>query len=78
MDTYDSLSKTVFEGFLIVNPLGTARLDLTYTSPVKSTDGKYRLLIQKQAGTDGQEWLIRLGGKDRKKMTLDTATEFVL
>ncbi|MBI3343039.1 DUF4012 domain-containing protein, partial [Candidatus Gottesmanbacteria bacterium] len=24
MDTYDSLGKTVFEGFLIVNPLGTA------------------------------------------------------
>lgn len=78
MDTYDSLSKTVFEGFLIVNPLGTARLDVTYSSPVKSADGKYRLLIQKQAGTAGQEWLIRLGGKDKKKMTLDTDTEFVL
>ena len=78
MDTYDSLSKTVFEGFLIVNPLGTARLDLTYSSPVKSADGKYRLLIQKQAGTAGQEWLIRLGGKDKKKMTLDTDTELVL
>lgn len=78
MDTYDSLSKTVFEGFLIVNPLGTARLDVTYSSPVKSVDGKYRLLIQKQAGTVGQEWLIRLGGKDKKKMTLDTDTELVL
>ncbi len=78
LDTYDSLSKTVFEGFLIVNPLGTARLDVTYTSPFKSTDGKYRLLIQKQGGTTGQEWFIRLGGKDRKKMTLDTDTELVL
>lgn len=78
MDTFTDLGKTYFEGFLIVNPLGTARIELTYTSPVVSPDGKYRLLIQKQPGTDGQEWLIRLGGKDRKKMTLDTDVEVVL
>ncbi len=78
MDTYESLGKTVFEGFLIVNPLGTARLELTYTSPVKSTDGKYRVLIQKQPGTQGQEWLIKLGGKDKKKFALDEDTELVL
>ena len=76
METYESLDKTVFEGFLIVNPLGTARLELTYTSPVKSTDGKYRLLIQKQSGTDGDEYTIKLGGKERKKFTLMTDTEF--
>lgn len=78
MATYDSLGKTVFEGFLIVNPLGTARLDLTYTSPVKSDDGKYRLLIQKQPGTDGDEYTITLGGKERKKFDLVTDTELVL
>lgn len=78
MDTYNDLGKTVFEGFLIVNPLGKARLELTYTSPFKSADGKYRLLIQKQAGTDGQEWIIRLNGKDRKKFSLDTDTEITL
>ncbi|MCL4199794.1 DUF4012 domain-containing protein [Patescibacteria group bacterium] len=78
MDTFTDLGKTYFEGFLIVNPLGTARIELTYTSPVTSPDGKYRLLIQKQPGTDGQEWLIRLGGKDRKKMTLDTDVEVIL
>ncbi len=78
MDTFTDLGKTFFEGFLIVNPLGQARIELTYTSPVKSADGKYRLLIQKQAGTDGQEWLIRFNGKDRKKFTLDTDTEITL
>ncbi|HLD24768.1 MAG TPA: DUF4012 domain-containing protein, partial [Patescibacteria group bacterium] len=78
MDTYTDLGKTVFEGFLIVNPLGKARIELTYTSPVKSADGKYRLLIQKQPGTDGQEWTIRLNGKDRKKFPLDTDTEITL
>lgn len=78
MDTFSDLGKTMFEGFLIVNPLGTARIEVTYTSPVKSTDGKYRLLIQKQPGTDGQEWVIRYNGKDRKKFILDTDTEIVL
>lgn len=78
LDTYDSLGKTVFEGFLIVNPLGTAKLELTYTSPVKSGDGKYRLLIQKQPGTDNIETLVRLNGKDRKKLELLTDTEVIL
>lgn len=78
MDTYTSLGKTVFEGFIIVSPLGTARLDLTYTSPVKSVDGKYRLLIQKQPGTSETEYTIKLNGKERKKFTLQSDMEFTL
>mgnify|MGYP001569458534 CR=1 FL=1 len=78
MDTFTDLNKTYFEGFLIVNPMGTARLELTYTSPVKSADGKYRLLIQKQPGTDGQEWIMKMNGKDKKKFILDADTEVVL
>ena len=78
LETYDALGKTVFEGFLIVNPLGTAKLDLTYTSSVKSSDGKYKILIQKQPGTDGDEYTIKLGGKERKKFELVTDTELVL
>jgi hypothetical protein len=78
MDTYTGLGKTVFEGFLIINPLGTAKLELTYSSQVKSADGKYRLLIQKQSGTDKDEWTIKLNGKERKKFPLQTDTELVL
>lgn len=78
MESYESLGKTVFEGFLIVNPLGAAKLEVTYTSPVKSADGKYRLLIQKQPGTDNQEVLLKLGGKDRKKLELLTDSEVTL
>lgn len=78
METYDSLGKTVFEGFLIINPLGTARLDLTYTSRVLSDDGRYKLFIQKQPGTDGDEYTVKLGGKERKKFMLATDTELVL
>lgn len=77
MNTYDSLDKTVFEGFLIVNPQGIAKLQVTYTSPVK-VDGQYKLLIQKQPGTKGQEFLLKLNGQDRKKFTLDTDMELSL
>lgn len=78
MDVYDSLEKTVIEGFLIVNPLGTAKLEVTYSSLVKSVDGKYRLLIQKQPGTDNEEYTVKLGGRERKKFPLQTDTELVL
>ncbi len=78
MDTYDSLGKTVFEGFLIVNPLGTARLDLTYSSPIKEIDGKYRVLIQKQPGTNNGDFTVKLDGKERKKFPLQTDIELVL
>jgi len=77
MDTYENLGKTVFEGFLVVNPLGTARLELTYTSPVKLEGGKYRLLLQKQPGTSGQEWTLKLNGKEKKKFDLARDTELV-
>lgn len=78
MTTYDSLEKTVFEGFLIINPLGTARVELTYTSPVKSEDGKYHLLIQKQPGTDGTEVTLKMNGSEKKKFVLEADTEVVL
>lgn len=77
MTTYDSLGKTVFEGILIVNPQGIAKLELTYTSPV-TVDGEYKLLIQKQPGTKDQDFLLRLNGNDRKQFQLDTDTEIVL
>ncbi len=78
MTTYDSLGKTVFEGFLIVNPLGTARLEVTYTSPVKEADGKYKLLIQKQPGADDQDFTLKINGRERKKFILQADTEIVL
>ncbi|MCL4360134.1 DUF4012 domain-containing protein [Patescibacteria group bacterium] len=75
LDTFESLDKTVFQGFLIVNPLGTAQMTLSYTSPVKSTDGKYRILIQKQPGTDGQHYTVDVTGKRTQSFPLQTDTE---
>lgn len=77
MISYESLDKTVFEGFLIVNPQGLAKLELSYTSPVK-VDGSYKVLIQKQPGTKEQEFLLKLNGQDRQSFTLDTDTEIIL
>lgn len=78
MTTYSSLSKTAFDGFLIVNPLGSARLMLTYTSPVKSSDGKYRLLIQKQPGTDGEQVILKVNGRSQAPFPLQMDTEVTL
>jgi len=75
LDAYTDLGKTVFEGFLIVNPLGTAKLELTYTSPVK-IQGQYHILIQKQPGTTDNEYSIKLNGKLRKQAPLLTDIEF--
>ncbi len=75
MTTSQDLGKTVFSGFLVVNPLGSAQLTVSYSSPVKSADGMYHLLVQKQPGTDMEQVLIRLNGSDRQKFNLQTDTE---
>ncbi len=78
MTTSASLGKTVFEGFVVVNPLGVAQLTLTYTSPVKETDGKYRLLIQRQSGSSDQNVILKLNGREKVNTTLLSDTEFTL
>lgn len=77
MDTYDSLGKTVFEGFLIVNPMGTAKLDVTYTTPLPKVNG-YKLLFQKQPGTSGDEFILKLDGKEKKRTPIISDVEFTL
>jgi len=78
MTSATSLGKTVFEGFVIVNPLGVAQLTLTYTSPVKETDGKYRLLIQRQSGSGDQNVILKLNGHEKINAVLLSDTEFTL
>ncbi|MFC1646849.1 DUF4012 domain-containing protein [Patescibacteria group bacterium] len=75
LETYDSLNKTVFEGFLIVNPLQTAKLELTYESPV-DVSKDYNLLVQKQPGTENQEYTLILNGKEKSKEVLVSDKEF--
>lgn len=74
VQTYDELGKTVFEGFLIVNPMGLAKIDVTYTLP-SSVDAS-TLLIQKQPGVDGQKYDVSLEGTSVFKGIMSKDTEF--
>lgn len=73
MTTSDELGKTVFEGFLTVRPKGSAVLSISYTLPFKVKDGSLPLLIQKQPGTGGNEYTMKVrGGKvDNFKLLTD-------
>lgn len=61
MISYDELGKTVFEGFLTVRPKGSATFSLSYTLPFK-VKGSLPLLIQKQPGTDGNDYTLEVRG----------------
>jgi len=63
VNTYNELGKTVFEGFLTVDPLGKATVIVTYTLPADIKAGDYSLLVQKQPGTDDQKLKIVTGGR---------------
>ncbi len=61
--TYDELNKTVFEGFLRVNPLGMAKVDVKYTLPDSVSVNDYKLMIQRQPGADTQTLKVEVDGK---------------
>jgi hypothetical protein len=78
MTTYDELGKTVFEGFLTVRPLGSAEFSLSYILPFKVKDGSLPLLIQKQPGTGGNEYTLKVGGNKIDKFELLTDKETII
>jgi hypothetical protein len=59
--TYDELGKTVFEGFMIVDPMGKAEVKIEYKVPDDINQDK--LIVQKQAGVLDQTWRIVKNGK---------------
>lgn len=71
--TYDELGKTVFEGFMTVKPQGAAEVEVTYRLPFKVKKGDfYKLLIQKQPGTEESEYSVFYNGRQVEKMPLIT------
>lgn len=63
VNTYDELGKTVFEGFLRVNPQGFAEVRVVYILPSDIESGKnYQLLTQKQPGTSDYKLKIEIDG----------------
>lgn len=63
--TYDELGKTVFEGFMTVDPKGAATVTVEYVLPGKITKDNYSLYVQKQPGVERQDLEIKIDGKDR-------------
>ncbi len=61
--TYDELGKTVIENFLVIRPLGTAKLSVSYTLPFKLKPGSpLPVMYQKQAGTYTTPYTINVNG----------------
>ena len=74
--TGEAFGKTVFEGFLTVNPSASAQVVVKYKLPFKVDKNKeYRLLVQKQPGTDGNEYTIMVNGKVIEQFPLQTDKE---
>ncbi len=59
-DPYEDLGKTVFAGFFQLRPEGVSKVTFQYKLPFKVSKS-YKMLIQKQPGTDGYLYTIKLG-----------------
>lgn len=57
---YEEFGKEVFAGFFKLRPQGVSKVTIKYKVPLKVKDN-YKLLMQKQAGTDGPLMRIKLG-----------------
>ncbi len=80
--TYEELGKTVFEGYYgkeapLYTDGGLTRLVFKYKLPFKVENGDYRLLIQKQPGTSGHQYLIE-AGRQKEEFVLETDKEIRL
>lgn len=71
--SYEELGKTVFEGFLTVRPQGAAKLVVSYKLPFKlSSNSNLPLLIQKQGGTEDDNYKITVGSKVLEEFVLES------
>ena len=69
---YDELGKTVFEGFITVKPQGSSEVKVKYRLPTQVNNKKpYSILIQKQPGTDNDEFEFKFN-KFQDKFILET------
>ena len=76
ISSYEELGKTVFEGYLEVRPKGVATFSISYRLPFKvDSSSSLPLLIQKQPGTDNNEYSIIVNGKEMEKFPLLTDKE---
>ena len=79
ISTYEELGKTVFEGFFIVRPQGSAKFTISYRLPFKLAKGSsLPVLVQKQPGTDKNGYETKVNGKKAEKFDLVTDKELKL
>jgi hypothetical protein len=79
MSTYEELGKTVFEGYMTVRPKGAKKYTITYELPFKLSKGSnLPVLIQKQPGTNGNQYTIKVNGKTKEKFQLFADKELEL
>lgn len=74
VQTYDELDKTVFEGYLEVPTQGKATAVIGYTVPAELSKS-YKLLVEKQPGTDNQKLKVEVDGRNRYDGVLDLDKE---
>lgn len=62
--TEEDLGKTVFAGFNVTKPQGNSQLKFVYELPEGVVNPKnYRLLVQKQPGTNAHKYTVKMGDK---------------
>lgn len=73
----EAYGKTYFEGFLTIKPQGTAQVVIKYKLPfkVEKNSKDLKLLIQKQPGTDANEYTLFVNGQEQDKFPLKTDKE---
>lgn len=72
-DAYEDLGKTVFAGFFQLRPEGVSKVTFKYKLPFKVKD-VYKLFIQKQPGTDGFLYSVKVN-KSQDEFLLKTDKE---
>lgn len=72
--TSDDLGKTIFDGFFMLRPEGVTEVKLVYKTPVKVGKDGYKLLIQKQPGTNMPLYTVKVG-KQKEEFYLKTDKE---
>ncbi|MEK7100230.1 MAG: DUF4012 domain-containing protein [Patescibacteria group bacterium] len=75
-DAITELNKTVFSGYFQLRPEGVSKVTFKYTLPFKNV-GDYKMLIQKQAGTDAPLYIVRTS-KSEEEFLLNTDKEIRL
>lgn len=72
-DPYEDLGKTVYAGFFQLRPEGVSKITFKYKLPFKVSK-VYKLFIQKQAGTNGFLYSVKVG-KHSEEFLLKTDKE---